>query len=370
MSAVGEVTRIETRAELERAVARWRGAPEIALDTEFVFERTYWPRPGVVQVGVDGEIALVDAVSIADLSPLAEILVAPATRKLLHSGSGDALLLERSAGVRPRPVFDTQVAAAFCGLGTALSYGALVLALREVTLGKGETRTDWTRRPLTDEQVRYAMEDIVHLAPVAAELTRRLEALGRLAWAEEDSQAAVTADPGIDDPAQAWLRVRGIERLKSAALARARALATWRDTEARRRDLPRTFLLRDETLLEIASRPVADVDGLAKARGFDRRRHAPFAKAVLEVLARSSDATRDAGEDPIPAQPPRPIDRAVADAVEALARELTLPPELLLSRRARARLLAGLGTGEPPSARLTGWRREVLGPPIDRAASR
>ncbi|MFN7955997.1 MAG: HRDC domain-containing protein [bacterium] len=364
------VTRVETPAELERAVARWSGAPELALDTEFVFERTYWPRPGLVQLAVGDEIALVDAVALPDLSALAGLLLADETQKLVHAGGGDALLLERTAGVRPRPVFDVQVGAAFCGLGISLPLDALVLALRGVTLGKHQTRTDWTRRPLSDEQVRYAAEDVVHLAPIAAELRVRLAALGRLAWAEEDSQAAVAAEPGADDPAQAWLRLRGIERFPAAALARARALAFWRDTEARRRDLPKTFLLRDETLLELARRPVADPEQLARARGFDPRRHAPFATAILAVLATADAAAPHL--DPLrnrASSPPRQLDEKVAAAVEIVARDLALPTELLLSRRGRVRLLSGLPAGEPPSSRLAGWRREILGAAIDRAAA-
>ncbi len=209
---------------------------------------------------------------------------------------------------------------------------------------------------------------MVHLAPIAEELRSRLAALGRLAWAEEDSQAAVAADPGADDPAQAWLRLRGIERFPPAARARARALAFWRDTEARRRDLPKTFLLRDETLLELARRPVTDQEQLSHARGFDARRHGPFAAAVLEVLATAGESAPhpDDAKGRV-ASPPRHLDERVAAAVEIVAGELALPTELLLSRRGRVRLLTGLPAGEPPSNRLSGWRREILGPALDRA---
>ncbi|MBK7974231.1 MAG: ribonuclease D [Deltaproteobacteria bacterium] len=192
-------TWVDTPEALARLVERLADVDEVALDTEFVFERTYWPRPGVVQLAADGEIALVDAVGL-DLVSLAEVVGSSTVRKLIHAGSGDAVVLERTTGVRPAGVFDTQIAAAFAGLGAGISYEALVRTLLGVSLGKHHTRTDWTRRPLSTEQLHYAAEDVLHLGTVAAELRARLVALGRLAWAEEDSVASMAVDPGADDP--------------------------------------------------------------------------------------------------------------------------------------------------------------------------
>lgn len=358
-------TWIDTPDALARLAERLAGAAEVALDTEFVFERTYWPRPGVVQLAAAGEIALVDAVGL-DLTPLAALVRSPTVRKLVHAASGDAVVIERTTGVRPAPVFDTQIAAAFCGLGVGIAYEALVRNLFGVALGKHHTRTDWTRRPLSPEQLHYAAEDVLHLGEVAAELRTRLTGLGRLAWAEEDSAASIAVEPGADDPEQAWTRIRGAERLPPAVRARAQALAAWRDAEARRRDLPKTFLLRDESLLEVSWRPVADADALASVRGFEARRHGPFAPAVLAVLERVASAP-PAADEARPKAPSGGLDRAVAGAVEQVAAELALPPELLLSRRGRTRLLTGLGANESPTSRLAGWRRDVLGPAIDRA---
>ncbi|HSM14878.1 MAG TPA: ribonuclease D, partial [Thermoanaerobaculia bacterium] len=148
---------IETDAALARAVERWSRADEVALDTEFVFERTFRPRLGLVQVGDDRGIALLDAVAL-DLAPLAPLLRASAVRKVFHAGGADVAVLLTAAGARPSPVLDTQVAAGFAGLGPALSYGALVEALFGIVLGKHETRTDWLRRPLRETQLRYAAE--------------------------------------------------------------------------------------------------------------------------------------------------------------------------------------------------------------------
>ena len=357
---------IDTPEALAHLVERLASASEVALDTEFVFERTYWPRPGLVQLAAHGEIALVDAVGL-ELTPLAALVTAPEVRKLVHAASGDAVVIERTTGARPTPVFDTQIAAAFCGLGVGISYEALVRTLFDVSLGKHHTRTDWTRRPLSPEQLHYAAEDVLHLGAVAAELRERLVALGRLAWAEEDSAASIAVEPGADDPEQAWTRIRGAERLPPAVLARARALAAWRDSEARRRDLPKTFLLRDESLIELSWRPVLDVEALASVRGFEPRRHGAFARAVVELLERLAAAPAPAEAGDRPRAPSGSLDRAVARAVDEVAAALSLPPELLLSRRARTRLLTGLPAGESPVGRLAGWRRDVLGAAIERA---
>ncbi len=348
--------------QLAELAARWRDEPHLGLDTEFLFERTFWPIPGLVQVATPAGIWLVDAVAIRDLSPFAPLLASESSSKILHAGSGDAVLFERVAGTRPGPVFDTQIAAAFCGLGPSLSYGALVAALEGVALAKSETRTDWTRRPLTPEQVRYAGEDVAHLLSVADRLRRQLEPLGRLRWVEEDSAASLAPDPERENPDLAWRRLRGWERLPRPRLRIVRALARWRELEARRLDLARPFVLRDETLLELARKPAATIDELRKTRGFETRRHERFAKPILELVESAMSEAEDTTEEPA-----RPVSKeaaaALAEAVTRAAARLELPADLLLPRRQRERLLAAAGA--PLSSRLTGWRRDVLGAEID-----
>lgn len=348
--------------ELAELAGRWRNEPHLGLDTEFLFERTFWPIPGLVQVATPSGIWLIDAVAIRDLSPLAPPLTAAESSKILHSGSGDTVLFERVAGTRPGPVFDTQIAAAFCGLGPSVSYGALVAALEGVELAKSETRTDWTRRPLTAEQLRYAGEDVAHLLSVADRLRQRLEPLGRLRWVEEDSAASLAPDPERENPERAWRRLRGGERLARPQRRVLRALARWREIEARRLDLARPFVLRDETLLELARKPAATIDELRKRRGFEKRRHERFARPILDVVEQALSEDGDEPDEPA-VRISKEATAAVAEAVVRAAARLELPADLLLSRRQRDRLLAG--TGSPLSSRLAGWRREALGSDLD-----
>ncbi|HSM13910.1 MAG TPA: HRDC domain-containing protein, partial [Thermoanaerobaculia bacterium] len=329
------------------------------------------PRLGLVQVGDDRGIALLDAVAL-DLAPLAPMLRASSVRKVFHAGGADVAVLLEAAGARPSPVLDTQVAAGFAGLGPALSYGALVEALFGIVLGKHETRTDWLRRPLRETQLRYAAEDVEHLLPAARELERRLTSLGRLGWALEDSAAMVERETEPVDPEQAWRRLKGLGRLPPRARRIARELAVWREREAERLDLARPFLLRDETLVALARRESVKPAEVAKLPGFDARRHASRAASWLEALA-AARAAVDAGAG---ADEPRPPSRAeiaardeladrIGEEVTRLAAGLELPPELLLSRRHRERLVARREPGSPLSAGLTGFRRELIGPAID-----
>ncbi|MEZ5312501.1 MAG: ribonuclease D [Thermoanaerobaculia bacterium] len=372
---------IDRPAELAAGVGRWLAARDVALDTEFVFERTYRPRLGLIQIAAGDEIALVDAVRLPDLSPLAALLEAAAVRKIVHSGSGDVPILQRATGAVPRPLFDTQIAAAYAGFGMSLSYAALVRELFAVELPKHETRTDWLRRPLSPAQLRYAAEDVEQLAAAAGELERRLRELGRLDWALEDSAALADLDAEGADPADAWRRVKGIDRLPPEARAVARELASWREREADRLDLARPFLLRDETLLALARRDPATeltAEEIRKLPGFDARRHAQHTGRWSEALAAARARVDRDGLPEEPERPPRAerdrrkkLEEAISALVARRAGELGIPPELLLSRRQRDRALgAWRDAGERSlTEAIGGYRGRLLGAELDALAA-
>jgi len=362
---------ISERAELTGALGQWSESATLALDTEFVFERTFLPRPGLAQLASGGQVLLVDLVALPDLALLAQRLASESALKIFHAGGADVEILTRLTGVAPRRVFDTQIGAAFAGLGSGLSYGALIATLLGIELEKSETRTDWTARPLRSEQLRYAAEDVAHLEAAAEDLRRRLAALGRLSWAEEESATVLEEGREESTPETAWMRVRGLGRLPPAGRGVARALAAWREREARRLDLARPFLLRDETLLALARRDALDREDLPRLPGYDRRRHERHAEAWLAAHAAARRQPLSAGEDQ-DAPPSRrdwreleKLSKEIAARVERRAAELELPPELLLSRRLRQRLLSDWDGAQPLGERLTGFRRELLGPLLD-----
>jgi ribonuclease D len=367
-------TWIDRPEALADAAARWQAvSADVALDTEFVFERTYRPRLGIIQIAVAGEIALIDGVRLRDLSALGPLFADRGRRKLLHSGSGDIPILRRACGAALHGLLDTQIAAAFAGLGPSLSYAALVKVLLNVDLAKHETRTDWTRRPLSPDQLRYAAEDVEYLPAVAAALEEQLRTLGRLEWALEDSVALAANDGDTPDPAGAWRRVKGLDRLNTTARAVARGLAAWREREADRHDLARPFLLRDETLLALAKRDALAPDDARALPGFDPRRHAHQASRWADAL-RQARADAEAGTAP-PEDPRTPAD--VRDRQEALgtkvaalvtqkATELGLASELLLSRRQRERAIeTWQRDGGSLAAALGGFRGALFGAELD-----
>ncbi|HEV7516781.1 MAG TPA: ribonuclease D, partial [Thermoanaerobaculia bacterium] len=204
------VVAVESGAALAAAAAGWSGVQALALDTEFVRERTFFPRLGLVQVS-DGHAAyLVDPLAIADLAPLAATLRAPGTIKVLHSASEDLEVFQRSLSAVPEPLFDTQIGAALAGVGASLGYQKLVATVLGVELGKGETRTDWLARPLSPAQRSYAAEDVAYLLPVYERLRAELLRLGRFDWALADSAALLAGLTRLDeDPESAYLRIRG-----------------------------------------------------------------------------------------------------------------------------------------------------------------
>ena len=349
-------------SRLEELSTSWAGAADLAVDTEFVFERTYYPRLGLIQIASPEGIWLVDPLGCGDLAPLARALSGRGW-KVLHSAGGDLAVLGRALSTLPRPILDTQVAAALAGLGVGISYQRLVEALLGKLLAKGATRSDWLARPLSAEQLAYAAEDVVDLLEVAARLRERLEALGRWAWALADSERLLAAATP-PDPESAPSRLRGLERLPPAERAAAQALAVWREREAIRRDLPRRWVLDDAALLALARRRPATPAELEEVPGLEARQARREAEAWLAVLAAA--ATEAPDSRPPARGRPSPRERHLADRLHRLLRrraeELALPPEVLAPRRVLDAIAAQAIEGRLSlPAELTGWREEVIG---------
>jgi ribonuclease D len=354
-------------AALAAAARRWLAAPVLGLDTEFVRERTFFPRLGLVQVADEEAVYLLDPLAVSGLEPLAEVCRAAGVIKVVHSGSEDVEVLHRFVGAVPAPLFDTQVAAGLAGLGTSLSYQRLVAALLDVELPKGETRTDWLARPLSPAQIAYAAEDVAFLLPLHSRLQAELRALDRLEWALADSALLLDTSRFSAEPDLAYLRLRGGGRLNRRQLGVLRALAAWRDHEARRRNLPRGFLLRDESLLQLATRPLAEAAELRRVRGVESQQAARDGVTWLELIRTA--LLQDAAElPPEPWRPPnsaavRELERRLRELVRERAAALGLPPELLAPRRALDAVLRSALTDPAPRLPrdLAGWRREVVG---------
>jgi ribonuclease D len=346
---------VDSDRALAEVVTTLRSEPEYGLDTEFVSERTYYPRLCLVQVAWAGGVALIDALA-CDMRALGALLDAPATM-VTHAGSADLPILERSCGRRPAALFDTQIAAGFIGFGSP-SLVSLVSAVLGERLDKAEQLADWSRRPLTDAARRYAASDVLHLLPLAAELRRRIDELGRGTWVTDECEALRVTPARDPDPDIAWWRIKGARNLRGERAGAAQAVAAWRERRARELDRPARHVLGDLVLAGIASRPPHTVGQLSELRGAERLPKAVLTDVVREVesgLAMPRDAVKF---------PPKHDDDASLDAAIALLSAWSA--QIAAAEKLEARLLATRDdvrakVNGRPSRLDTGWRADLVG---------
>lgn len=329
-------------------------ADRIALDTEFMRERTYFPQLCLVQVATPAGICCVDPLEMPDIDRVWQTLL-PRTW-VVHSGRQDIEVVYQSAGRMPAGLFDTQIAAGLLGFPPQLGYAALVAELFGVELAKLHTRADWSRRPIRPELLEYAAEDVEHLLPAAEVLAERLVECGRLDWAIADSGDLLDETLYTPEPESAVRRLKGARRLSGRAGARARRLAAWREREALRRDRPRQWILGDAVLLELAVSAPADAAALARISGLPAGTARRAGDQLLAAVAAAVD-------EPVEAPPPRPDERyrsrlaAMQSLVAARAGELGIVPEVVVSKKDLSAALMG----ERNLRVLKGWRRGVVG---------
>lgn len=363
----GGIHLVQSPDALREACARLRMAGALGLDTEFVRSRTFFPTLGLVQLVANGEVFLVDPLAVDDLSPLVEVLADQALVKVFHSCQEDLEVLYYLCGFAPSPVFDTQVAASFLGFGFQPGYGALVKALFGVELGKGETRSNWIKRPLSESQLTYAAQDVRYLPSMHRLLEQALRQQDRLDWAKEEFLALESETRFETDPESYYLRMRSLWQFSRRELAALRNLCAWREHEAMSRDLPRSFVLDDKVLRAIVRKRPGKLAELAGVEGVRPQVVRKNGKAILALLRQTGELP----ETGLPPAQPRPQHshalKAAVDEVKAgldrLAGELCLPPELLAPRKLVTDMMRDLfqGRSEAPWLHIKGWRRAAVG---------
>ena len=349
---------ITTPQGLSELAARLAGQARVGLDTEFLRERTYRAQLCLVQVAAPGTAACVDPLALADLGPLAAVLQSPSVVKVMHASRQDLEVLLPVAGLT-RPVFDTQIAASITGLPAQIGYAELVRRLVGVELAKSHTRTDWSRRPLSDEQINYALDDVHYLLPMTDILLEQIERLGRLEWLSEELRGLDDASSLTIAPEDAWQRLKGMRDLDPGRARLARSLAAWRERHAIEHNRPRGWILEEAVLRDMVAQVPRTLEaleaipemppGLVKRRGSE----------LLECVT--------AADVPLPTPPlparsrPDPVKTALvkqlSGIIQAVATDLNVVPELLATRRD----LEQLADGNHDAQVLSGWRRGVLG---------
>ena len=349
---------ISDRSALVRLCERLRAETVIGLDTEFMRERTYYAQLCLMQLSFGDSAVCIDTLALADLSALCTVLRAPAARKVLHAARQDLEVLHPLTGTL-RGLFDTQVAAALIGMPAQVGYGELVKRLLGRSLHKSQTRTDWSRRPLTPAQLTYALDDVLYLPPLAQQLEAQLVSLGRHHWFEEEMAELEATESFKLEPDDAWRRLKGLAELDEARRGVAAALAAWRERRAAATDRPRNWVLPDAALRAIVARVPRSLGDLASITELPAgtRHH-----AGEEILGLIAALALPATLPPLP--PRRRPDPAEGETVRRLAQltqqtghELGIAPEILATRREMERLVAGVRDEGP----LAGWRRAVIG---------
>ncbi len=355
-------TPIRGLAALKEHVARWPADAALAIDTEFVRERTYYPKLCLIQAAIGDEVILVDVLAIADGGALTRELGEPGRLKLLHAARQDIEALLPLTGSPPAPVFDTQQAAALLGFPAQVGYAELVRQLLDIELAKGHARTDWTRRPLSPEQLAYAADDVRYLPDLAAALDQRLVAAGRRGWLDEESRALREMTLYRVEPDEAWRRLKGLERYDAAAFAAVRALAAWRERRAMDRDLPRGWILPDAAIHELATSRPRTREALVRIATVPRGTATRAGDALLAAVAAPVDQDSPRAREDIGRPGPEQlrIQKALQARLAAIATGLGIHPEVLATRRE----LAALARGARQLPMLAGWRREVVGEPL------
>ena len=355
-------TYIDNAADLRALCRRFAGADWLTLDTEFIRETTYYPRLCLIQLADDETAACIDPLVINDLETLRELMMNPAVTKVLHAGSQDMEIFHHLWGEPPRPVFDTQPAAALAGLGDQIGYAKLVETLTGTRLAKGHSRTDWAQRPLDEAQIRYALDDVIHLRAVYRKLRRQLAEQGRLEWLRADFERLMSPQSYHIEPLDTWKRCKGWQRLKGVQLAALQQLAAWREETARARNRPRGRILKDDLLLEIARRMPRDPAQLGKLRGLDRGLLKQHGKTLIERIEAARRLPRE--QWPRPPERPDPPDaqqQARADLLQCLLRLKAAEHQISPTSLATRKELEAIAGGDLDRPLLQGWRGELVG---------
>ncbi len=348
---------------LGELVAAIAGEPVLGLDTEFLRERTYYPELALVQLRWSTGSAVIDPLA-ADVSALAPLLTAPRVF-VIHAASQDLEILEHHVGATPQALFDPQIAAGFLGYRSP-SLDTLARDLVGATISKSDQLTDWTKRPLRDSQIEYALSDVEHLLALHRELEARLAARGRLAWAQEECDAFLRRDRRRADPDTLWWKLKGQKKLPRRAAAVAQALAAFREREAARLDIPTRFVLSDMAILAMAHRPPATAAHVRSARGLDGRMPEDRVEGILEAVREGVSMPPERQRLP-PAQSAR--DRAPSGVVSLCvawasqrADDESLDPALLATRDEIEAFACGRRDGRLAS----GFRYAIVGRDLER----
>jgi ribonuclease D len=353
---------INTPDQLAKLCEQIKKETWLALDTEFLREKTYYPKFCLLQIATPEWVACVDPIALPKLDVLFEVLYNPAIIKVFHSCRQDLEIFFQWTGQLPSPIFDTQVAAPLLGFQDNPGYAMLVSSLLSVNLNKAHTRADWSKRPLTEAELEYAADDVIYLCQIYQIMVQKLTALGRIDWLKNDFAELTNPALYAVDPEKAWFKIKGKNKLTGKQLSIIQTLAEWREKTAQAEDRPKSWLLRDELLFDLAKLQPETVPELANVRGINERAVNRYGKELCQLITAAKN------------RPPLPLNEkdrsakktqqqeAILDILTALVRvraeENALNPTILASRKDLEELLSN---GDDECPLLHGWRYTMAG---------
>ncbi len=352
---------VDTPEALQQLCQQLQGATVVALDTEFMREKNYYSQFCLLQLATDKVIACVDPLAIDDLSPLMDVLYDEKILKVFHAAGQDLELFFDAYGKLPKPLFDTQIAAALLGHGNQTGYGNLVQSVLNVTLDKSHSRTDWSLRPLDSAQLEYAADDVRYLYPLYHTLVEELAKLGRSDWLADDFSELANQARYDKDDRLLWRRIRGANRLKPRQLAILRELAAWREQQARGRNKPRKWILADEVMLDIARHAPKDVARLARIRGLNESVVTRNGDKLLQLVKAGQAIPQEECPSMPKVKSPSTAQESQADLLIAVVRLVAAESSIAMASLANRKEVEALVMGEADSVLLQGWRGELLG---------
>jgi ribonuclease D len=358
-----DIQTITDQSALQSFCDRLARSPYVTVDTEFIRDRTYWPRLCLIQAASDEDAGIIDPLAPGiDLQPFLDLLSNEKVLKVFHAARQDVEIFVHLSNAVPHPIFDTQVAAMVCGFGDSVGYDRLVEKIAKERIDKASRFTDWARRPLNQKQLRYAISDVTHLRPVYKWLAAELEREGRASWLDEEM--ATLTDPATyrTDPEEAWQRLKFRSRNKRY-LAVLKEVAAWRELEAQSRDLPRNHVLKDEAIQEVAAERPESVDGLKQLRSISKGlAEGKMGQGLLTAIARGLTIPDNQIPDPALQGPPARGLSATVDLLKVLLKFKSEEHDVaakMIATVAELEKLAADDNADVPALR--GWRRQIFG---------
>jgi len=365
MKRANDFIYIDTASQLADICLKLAHSDWFALDTEFIRERTYYPKLCLLQIGTAELTVCVDPLALDDLSPLLTLIYSPQITKIFHASHQDLEIFFLLQGKIPTPIFDTQLAAPLLGYPSQAAYGTLVNTLLDVQLDKAHARADWSKRPLSQQQLEYAADDVRYLGPLYLKLKNELEERCRLNWTDDDFNELSKLSRYNNLPENAWQRIKSARHLNGGKLITLQALAAWREITAQKKNLPRSWLIKDEILTEIARAAPTTLNELSTLPNISEANLARHGKAIIDTVNTSLNSELDNGTARLPQHieltaQQKSLVASLMKMLLACAQANNLQPGSLASRKDIEQLLKG----NQDINLLKGWRYDIAGEKI------